>query len=219
LGNHAVDPQFEFILTCITNSDGQRRLGRASVKNLRPFTNKTRTAKVVLFGVFQAKDILMPDNIMDSADQQLLAQTPRSLEMGACFDEAHAFLTALPPILDIPLVLDDLYAASGIPNRNHGHHAPPPPLQLFTFMLKHHFNLQFHKYVFKSWGDYQDYDIFKSRATIFANGPEVVPAREWFDYTNGTEFLVEHQPPVLSFRLHLNRDPDVSPRTWGPVSD
>jgi hypothetical protein len=121
---------------------------------------------------------------------------------------------ASPPTLDIPLVLEDLYLRSGIPNLNHGRNVGPPPLQLFTFLLKNHFNLQFHKSAFEStWRAIQDYHFFKNRATIFANGPEKVPHREWFDYTNGTEFLVEYQPPLLTFFDGRDMD-DINPRAW-----
>jgi hypothetical protein len=91
---------------------------------------------------------------------------------------------------------------------------PPPPLQPFTFLLKNHFNLQFHESVFDTtWRAIQDYHFFKNRATIFANGPEEVPQREWFDYTNGTEFLVKYQPPLLTFFNGRDID-DINPRAW-----
>jgi hypothetical protein len=203
---------FEFILSCIINSDGKRRLGRPEVRNVASFseTGKTRTAKVVLFGVFQAEDILMSNTVLHSAGQQLLASTPRCSSPDVPADD----LMASPPTLDIPLVLEDLYLRSGIPNLNHGRNVPPPPLQPFTFLLKNHFNLQFHESVFDTtWRAIQDYHFFKNRATIFANGPEEVPQREWFDYTNGTEFLVKYQPPFLTFFNGRDID-DINPRAW-----
>ncbi|KAH8885879.1 hypothetical protein GQ53DRAFT_876770 [Thozetella sp. PMI_491] len=208
---------FEFILSCIANSDGKRRLGRPKVRNPRTFSGKTRTAKVVLFGVFQAEEILMPDNVMDSADQQLLAHTPRSSDLEAPVGHEEKYLTAFPPILDIPLVLEDLYQRSGIANMNHDENAAPPPLQFFTFLLRHHFNLQFHKKLFgTSWRQLQDYHFFKNRATIFANGPDDVLNREWSDYTNGTEFLVEYQAPHLAY-LDKDAREDINPRAWALV--
>ena len=201
---------FEFILTCIVNSDGQRRLGRRWVKNAGSFSGKkTRTAKIVLFGIFQVEEILMPDDVTNSAGQQLLAHTPRSP------------VTIPPPVLDIPLVLEDLYLRSGIPNTiNRHYNIPPPPLQLFTFTLRHHFNLQFHLGAFcTDYGDEQDYHRFKSRATIFANDRGQVPERDWCDYTNGTEFLVEYQPGWLSFEWnrHNNQNPGITARTFLPI--
>ena len=151
----------------------------------------------------------MPDDVTDSAGQQLLAHTPRSV------------VTVPPPVLDIPLVLEDLYLRSGIPNTIDGHYnTPPPPLQLFTFTLRHHFNLQFHLDAFSTdYRDEQDYYGFKSRATIFANDRERVPERGWCDYTNGTEFLVEYQPGWLSFESdgYNNYYPGVTPRTFLPI--
>lgn len=201
---------FEFILTCMVNSDGQRRFGRRWVKDAGSFSGKkTRTAKVVLFGVFQVEEILMPDDVTDSAGQQLLAHTPRSP------------VTVPPPVLDIPLVLEDLYLRSGIPNTiESDYNTPPPPLQLFTFTLRHHFDLQFHLAAFTTdYRDEQDYHRFKSRATIFANDRELVPEREWGDYTNGTEYLVEYQPGWLSFESdgYNNYYPGVTPRTFLPI--
>jgi hypothetical protein len=199
---------FEFILTCIVNSDGQRRLGRRWLKDAGSFSSKkTRTTKVVLFGIFQAEEILMPDDVTDSASQQLLAYPP------------NTSTTTSPPVLDIPLVLEDLYLRSGIPNTIDGrYNTPPPPLQLLTFALRHHFNLQFHLEAFTThYRDDQDYYYFKNRATIFANDVELVPDRDWCDYTNGTEFLVEYQPGFLSFELDRDRGPGVTPRTFLPV--
>ena len=196
---------FEFILTCMINPDGKRRLGRRAVKNAGSFSGrKTRTARVVLFGVFQAEEILMPDDVMESAGQKLFAHSP-----------PRTPATVPSPVLDIPLVLEDLYLRSGIPNRIDGrYNTPPPPLQLFTFTLRHHFNLQFHLRAFGThWTDEQDYHRFKIRATIFANDRELVPEREWSDYTNGTEFLVEYRPGLLSFGVD-DITPDITPRTF-----
>ena len=201
---------FEFSLTCIANSDGKRRLGRESSECAPSFSGKTRTASVVLFGIFQAEDIVMPDNLMDAVHQQLLAHDPRSSEGEA---------SVSPPNLDIPLILEELYMRSGIPNTNHGRPLPPPPLQLFTFTLRHHFNLQFHSGVFRTPArddEEQDYHFFKNRATIFANGRDQVPGRDWFDCTNGTEFLVQYQPPNLVFHRPPQGYENPNPRTWVP---
>ncbi len=199
---------FEFILTCMTNSDGQRRLGRRWVRDAGSFSGKTRTAKVVLFGVFQAEEVVMPDDVTESAGQQLLAHCPQTAA------------TVVPPVLDIPLVLDDLYLRSGIPNKIDGpaikHNTPPPPLQLFTFILRHHFNLQFDLGFFETdWRDPQDYHRFKSLATIFANDREQVPGGDRPGYTNGSEFVAEYRPDLLSFRL--DEDPGFTPRDFLPI--
>ena len=202
---------FEFILSCVANSDGRLGLGRPSDSSVGLPSGKTMTAKVVLFGVFQAEEILMPGHPMDSVDQQLLAQTPPRSYGNS---QAHPDLTASPPILDIPTVLENLYMRSGIPNINHRNNAPPPPLQLFTFILKHHFHVQFSPYIFDTWCfDCQSYHIFKNRATIFANGPEDAPGRAMFDYSNGTEILVEYQSPTFSFVPQRRGNP----RAWVPM--
>ena len=201
---------FEFILSCVANSDGKLGLGRHSDPSVGSSSGKTRTARVVLFGVFQAEDILMPGHPLDSADQQLLAQTP---QRSSSSSQAHPEPTASPPILDIPTVLEDLYMRSGIHNVNHRDNAPPPPLQLFTFILKHHFKVEFKSSIFGTWWrDHQFYYAFKNRATIFANGPKDVAGRALFDYTNGTEILVEYQSPAFSY-VCKNRG---NPRVWVP---
>ena len=201
---------FEFILTCIANSDGKRRLGREPSKRANSLSGKTRTANVVLFGVFQAEEIAMPDNFLDAVHQQLLAHGTRPSETAASVSPSH---------LDIPLVLEELYMRSGIPNTDDGRPLPPPPLQLFTFTLRHHFNLRFHSYAFITpirIDEDQDYHFFKNRATIFANGLDQVPDREWFDCTNGTEFLVEYHPPALLFCTPPQGYENNNPRTWVP---
>ncbi|KAK4105349.1 hypothetical protein N658DRAFT_482861 [Parathielavia hyrcaniae] len=150
---------FEFVLTCIANSDGQGRLGRRWEAKAGSFPGKkTRTAK-------------------------------------------------------------DLCLRSGIPNSLDDRDiTPPPPLQLFTFTLRHRYNLQFRLSVFVTyWRDLQDYNLFKSRATIFANDRERVPERDWADYTNGTEFLVEYRSGRLSWLRPEDQDPGVTPRTFLPI--
>jgi hypothetical protein len=198
---------FEFILSCIVNADGERRLGRPYLKDVGSFPGRTRSAKVVLFGIFQAEEIRMPDDVMDSADQQLLAHTPGSSP-------------ASSPILDIPLVLDDLFARSGMANTigNDDVSVPPPPLQFFTFTLRHHFNLEVDVGVLETaCKETQSYHLFKQRATIFANGSEQAPGREWFDYTNGSEFLVEYDPSnTLTYNLRGDRVGHINPRAWLP---
>ena len=111
---------FEFILSCIANGDGKRRLGRGPSENAPSFSGKTRTANVVLFGIFQAENIAMSDNILDAVHQQLLAHDPRPSDEAA---------SVSPPNLDIPLILEELYMRSGIPNTDPGSPLPPSPLQ------------------------------------------------------------------------------------------
>lgn len=204
---------FEFILTCIVNADGKQGFGRVGSRKDIAFSGRTRTAKVVLFGVFQAESIQMPGVISGSSDPQLLARPaqPHNLEMPLQRDE---YLKASSPILDIPLVLVDLYMRSGLANQNNGKNTPPPPLQFFTFILKHHFNLQFQERLFQTYiHDVSRYHFFKNRATIFANGPELVPDREWSDYTNGSEFYSEYKPPLLTWR-DMGMYGQANPRTW-----
>ena len=153
----------------------------------------------------------MPERAEEAAGQELLARTPpRSQDSSASLP---------PPSLNIPLVLEDMYMRSGISNLDNGHHIPPPPLQVFTFMFRHHFNSAFHRSSFKTSGragEDQAYHDFKGRATIFSNAPgEGATGRAWFDYTNGMEMLVEYKPPRYSYL------PEEwfwgNPRTWQPV--
>jgi hypothetical protein len=209
---------FEFILTCIENADGKPRLGREWwrwKRSARSVPGTTRTIRVVLFGVFQAEEVVMPDDIVEAVYQQLLAHGPHASDSAASIS---------PPNLDIPLVLENLYLRSGIPNKgvageyNRRYNLPPPPLQIFTFTLRHHFNLQIHRGAFNTHvKEYQDYHYFKSRATIFANGLDQVPDRNWADCTNGTEFLVEYQPPTLRYSPPVFGDETENPRTWFPM--
>jgi hypothetical protein len=122
--------------------------------------------------------------------------------------------------LDIPLVLDDLFARSGMANTigNDDVSVPPPPLQFFTFTLRHHFNLEVDVGVLETaCKETQSYHLFKQRATIFANGSEQAPGREWFDYTNGSEFLVEYDPSnTLTYNLRGDRVGHINPRAWLP---
>lgn len=124
---------FEFILTCIENADGKPRLGREWwwwKRSARLFPGTTRTIRVVLFGVFQAEEVMMPDDIAEAVYQQLLAHSPHASDSAASIS---------PLNLDIPLVLENLYLRSGIPNKgvageyNRHYNLPPPPLQIFTF--------------------------------------------------------------------------------------
>lgn len=194
---------------------------------------KSVTAKVVLFGIFQAEVILMQADVKSSIDQQLVAYAPPRHHHAPTSplsshpeseghthdndDDDHKYL-------DIPLVLDDLYNRSGIANEKFNSWRPPPPLQLFMFLLEHHFNLEFGYSLFTTYSDGpQDYWLFRKRATIFAHGPELVPERSVLDYTNGMEFLVPLYPQTLSFcdrgdwyfqdHQHMYHG---NPRTWEP---
>jgi hypothetical protein len=209
---------FEFIHTCIVNGEGIRGQGRRAVPEPWElcFSGPTRTARVVLFGIFAAEEIEMPRDYSSSADHQLLADPVQSHGLKKPF-KREKYLEASPPILDVPLVLLDLYQRSGMSNKNHNEHTPPPPLQLFNFMLKHHFNLQFHEKLFYTYiKNISYYHAFSNRASIFANGPEHAPTRQYFDYTNGSEFLTEYRPPLLSWRAPYDYSPrQLNPRTWG----
>ncbi|KAH6696901.1 hypothetical protein F5X68DRAFT_238200 [Plectosphaerella plurivora] len=206
---------FEFIHTCIVNGDGTRGQGRCAVRKPHElaFSGKVRTARVVLFGVFAAEEIEMPGDYSDSADHQLLADPAIPHKLKEPFRQEE-YLSASPPILDLPLMLQGLYQRSGIANRNHGEKMPPPPLQLFTFILKHHFYLQFNQRMFYTFiKDVSKYHWFRNRATIFSNGPENAPNRQWFDCTNGSEWLIEYKPPLLTWQAPFSWE-ELNPRTW-----
>ncbi|KAK3402268.1 hypothetical protein B0T20DRAFT_345907 [Sordaria brevicollis] len=196
---------FEFILTCVTRPDGKRFFGR------------TCTAKVVLFGIFEAEEVLMQADVKRSTEEQLVAHSPPTLP-----SPSSLYLDSEEPakeFLDIPLVLDDLYNYSGIANQNDSFNTPPPPLQIFTFMLRHDFNLQFCQIMFSIFlRTPQTYWLFKKRATIFAHGHELVPERNVLDYTNGMEFLEPYETPNLYYE-DPNDFEDAylgNPRTWEP---
>ena len=239
---------FEFILTCISNLDGKCRFGRSTMRfdinnlektkdlvstSLTP-TNmwmrmsppKTATVKVVLFGIFQAEEIVMQLDVKSPLLLRLFARSPPASVSSPSLSPSPSLypdiVGRVNELLDIPLVLDALYNYSGIPNRNHGRNTPPPPLQIFTFLLKHHFNLQFDDGMFITPLDVpQDYWLFKRRATIFANGPELVSERSALDYTNGMEFLIPYLPPLFSYTDPANSGEMIehylgNPRTWEP---
>ncbi|KAK3903862.1 hypothetical protein C8A05DRAFT_32393 [Staphylotrichum tortipilum] len=212
---------FEFLLLCVANSDGLAGLGRPGYRNVGSFPGRTRTVRVVLFGVFQAEELVMPGNVADAANQELLAQRPQPSpgSPDPAGEAAGDLRHQLPPSLNIPLVLEDMYLRSGISNVSRGRHIPPPPLQVFTFMFRHHFNSAFHHFSFTTSGrvgEGQTYHDFKTRATIFSNGPgEGAAGRSWFDYTNGMEMLVEYQAPSYSY---VSEDWGWgNPRTWEPI--
>ncbi|KAH7629974.1 hypothetical protein B0T09DRAFT_399664 [Sordaria sp. MPI-SDFR-AT-0083] len=213
---------FEFIITYVTNLDRSYRFGRSS--------------KVVLFGVFQTEEILMQVDVKSSTEQQLVAYFPPACACASASSPSpsphshgcEGYLCDNLNCLDIPLVFDDLYNRPGIANHkigenDIGYNRPPPPLQLFMFLLEHHFHLEFDWGLFTTFRDGpQDYWPFKKRATIFAHGPELVPERNVLDYTNGMEFLVPLYPRPLSF-CNLGDwyfDDDLhyhgNPRTWEP---
>lgn len=258
---------FEFILTCVTNLDGSCRFGRrccctcccddgggtvpGSTSTSTPLDlwitpTKAVTAKVVLFGVFQAEEIVMQADVESSIDQQLVAHFPTARCVSASassptsfphpHDEWRGFDINDKEYLDIPLVLEDLYSRSGIANvntldnplgpRSSGYARPPPPLQLFMFLLEKYFNLEFGYGLFEGMfrDSEQSYWLFKKRATIFAHGPELVPERNVLDYTNGMEFLVPLYTRTLAFKdrgvTYCNdRLYHGNPRTWEPDYD
>ncbi|KAJ4419549.1 hypothetical protein N0V85_000959 [Neurospora sp. IMI 360204] len=229
---------FEFILTCISNLDGAWRFGRDSRKNVALFSGQTVTAKVALFGVFQAEEILMPFQIDDSVDQHLLARRPVAStrpsylfpsppgveEDGHAPEDPSGEANPGTELLDIPSFLEELYNYSGMPNVYSGNireNLPPPPLQLFIFLLQHHFRLQFYKDVFQTyWEDGQDYWNFRNMATIFSNGLELVPNRNPIMCRSGMEFLVPYQKPDYEFDEsrwgYTRSEYSWNPRTYEP---
>lgn len=117
---------FEFILTCITNLDGRCRFGRSCTccdsnnqegtagststsptpTNLWITPSKAVTAKVVLFGIFQAEEILMQVDVKYSIGQQLVAYSPpthASASSPYTYPDGEGYVNH-NDYLDIPLV-------------------------------------------------------------------------------------------------------------------
>ncbi|KAH0421494.1 hypothetical protein CcaCcLH18_13392 [Colletotrichum camelliae] len=90
----------------------------------------TRTATVVMFGSFSPEEITMPACIADAKDSVLLAR-----KIGRRREQ--------DPSLLLDLVFEPFFATSPGRGRRAGHPSPPPPLQLFEFMLKKYAGLRF----------------------------------------------------------------------------
>ncbi|KAK1521705.1 hypothetical protein CPAR01_14622 [Colletotrichum paranaense] len=115
-----------------------------------PFKNSTasdlppmRKVTVVLFGEFQLEEVSMPINIEDMhrtrlVATQLQASSSESAQDGNPF-ACHDF--------DIAVTLQDRYLFLG-GEEAWEDCAPHPPLQLYTFMLKKHYGLEFSPCVF-----------------------------------------------------------------------
>ncbi|KAG7050822.1 dihydrodipicolinate synthetase family protein [Colletotrichum scovillei] len=126
------------------NAGGERRHGWPPFKNstasdLPP----TRKVTVVLFGEFQLEEVSMPINIEDMhrtrlVATQLQASSSESAEDGNPF-ACHG--------IDIAVTLRDRYMFLGGEEELEDC-APHPPLQLYTFMLKKHYGLEFSPGVF-----------------------------------------------------------------------
>ena len=97
-----------------------------------------------------------------------------------------------PQLKDISRLCDHLVRVSGRPNRRNDYRAPPPPLHLFTFIIRNHFNLQFADRAFDNESAYCDLPKFSHDGLILSSK----------QYTRGYSLLSELYPPqVLSYRL------------------
>ncbi|GKT41879.1 uncharacterized protein ColSpa_02060 [Colletotrichum spaethianum] len=150
------------------NDKGRQRHGIAPRTASSDSNNdiKTRKVTVILLGEFQLEQISMPVKVeeMHSAPlvaAQLQISPTRSSEDGRTF-ACHG--------LDISALLQSRYESLG-GEENDSDCAPHPPLQLFTFMLRKHYRLQFRRGVFdRTWGSapYCQFLFF----LVFAHEPD-----------------------------------------------
>lgn len=157
---------FEFLLSCFENVDGEEGRGRPeSPRGYGDFNPEIkRTTDIVLFGVFQA------EKASTLRRYELSAERPfRARPVGSATHK-----DPLLDFIDIPVVLEALYLRSGLPNEarwptGHSLFVPPPPLQIFNFLLAKHFRviLDFPEDRYRD--STNKYIEFNASAAVFAN--------------------------------------------------
>lgn len=153
-----------------------------------------RKASVVLFGVFQVEEISMPALVKDAAHTSVIANPGVQMkEHEGDAIKSPSVVSSPSNIVDIDCILDTLYTNSTRPNHHDGYPAPPPRLQLFTFILRKYFDLRFSEREFELFYKHQPYAEFIQESIIFRTG----------GYENGIPWsglLASYSSPVLSFQ-------------------
>lgn len=158
---------YEHMHVKITNADMEPgALGR-SCPPMR-LAGPTKTARVVLFGIFQPEEIIMPSRVEDTKDVFLIAR----------HNQARRNMDGISPYSwDVPKILLRNYDA--IVNDD-DERAVPPPLQFFIYTLRKYFGLRFEELMFDTaWGEAR-YFRFLRESNLFEKQE---------NHTYGTEYL------------------------------
>jgi len=162
---------------------------------------------VVPFGIFRAEAVPLPTVAEDRVAATALLETIPLEPPSGCHPNIY-------PLLEC------IYLSAGVPNHYKAQGMPtlPPPLQFFQFLMRQHFGLAFKPAVFNVYrnnGWETEYEEFRHRATIFANGPpEDAPGRLWQQSATGFELLIpwEEYEEILAQGMHYKSDMTPNPR-------
>lgn len=179
----------------IVNGDGQARHARPNpdgddLPRRQSLHYLTRGVTIVPFGTFGLEHISMVSFL--GADDAMVANPAKVLQ-----DSSYAILDREGFLVnpDISSIHDQMFRCSGFSNHNDTHTMSTPDLQLYKYILKAHFDLQFGTLVWERTAAiaWPAWDRFNNDAAVFH------PAGS--DHGNyGFELLEKHRPRILSYR-------------------
>lgn len=154
------------------NGDGKIGHGRYSPDDESPSMKQeipgaSRNATVIMFGVFRLEEISMPVVVKDSSNTKLIANPVLCPEIS---EDNTSETTRLWMNIDIQNILDILFRNCNLPNHYNGYPGAPPEFQIFSFILRKYFNLQFKTEAFEIGYTEQPFEEFMHSAAIFHNG-------------------------------------------------
>ena len=175
---------YENLTRSILNPDEKYGHGREfeEEESDPPFIPSGQKTFAIILGVYQMEQIHFDHedgSALKVASQ--IGRLPDGCSLGPVPEKA----------VDIFALQEYLYSLSGGINHIDGAEAAPPRVQLFTFLLRRFFNLQFQQGYLWTADKYEDYLEFLSDGHIFTNHLA----------SDGTGILADiSNPPVYSFR-------------------
>ncbi|CZS93025.1 uncharacterized protein RAG0_03506 [Rhynchosporium agropyri] len=136
---------YEHLICKFTNLNGIHAFGRYADSRICPaaLEGKTRTATIIVFGVFRVEEVIMPSNIEGTKDGLL----PVSIHPTLKGTDQEAF--------DIPSIMEhlDYHSQGSAPDDFHEHPNPPAMFQLWFFALRRYLDLGFSHNAFWQWSE------------------------------------------------------------------